>query len=99
MKRPTWIVAAKTTGSDMLVGGASPEPASLDMVIRAGAAAAVTIQGPAGATIKSAWSVLGVFHGQLILKSLSEDKRHSLGMDSSGKDNNALFNILSSIHS
>jgi hypothetical protein len=59
MKRRAWIVSAKTAGIDVLVCGALPEPASLYIVVRAGAAAAIAVLRPAGA-------VLGLFHGQTL---------------------------------
>ena len=67
MERRAWIVTARTTGIDVLVCDASPEPASLDIVVRPVAAAAIAVRGSAGAAIKPAWPILRLFHGQTLL--------------------------------
>ena len=66
-KRRARVIPAKTTGNDLFLAGALPKPASFDIVVRAAAATAVTVECPAGAAIKATRPVLGLFHGQTLL--------------------------------
>jgi len=60
------IFFAETAEIDALLCGAMPEPASLDIVVRTAAAAAVAVRGSAGAAIKSARPILGMFHHKIL---------------------------------
>jgi hypothetical protein len=59
MERRAWVVTAKTAEIDVLICGALPESAFLDIIINSVALTAIAVRHAAGAAINAARPVLG----------------------------------------